>query len=83
MGEQQYQVRVIFPSGKARTMDLWRPDADQAARAAVWIAYYQHLTFDPKDPETVNVSRLPDGWGRMSEDEKYALAKAAGYRAAA
>jgi hypothetical protein len=75
---RQYKVRVRFPSGKTFDLDIFRLDAASAARASLWIAYYRAATYDPQD---TGKDRLPEGWGQMSEDEKIALATAAGYTA--
>lgn len=83
MADRYYKVRVRLPSGKIFERECFRGEADEAARAATWISFEDHKTYNPKTPGVVDVSRLPEGWGQLSEEQRYAVAVQAGYRAIA
>lgn len=74
MAEQQFKIRVIFPSGKTFDRTLFRTCLLEAAEAAICNSYQDHLQF--RDA----LDERPEEWGQMSDAEKcdYALAK--GYR---
>lgn len=83
MAEQYHKIRVQFPSGRTFERECFRHDEDEAARTAVWTSYMDHMEFDPGGSGVARTDRLPTGWGRMSEAEKYETATRAGYKALA
>lgn len=83
MAERYHKVRVQFPSGKTFERECFRFDEDEAARTAVWVSYMDHMEYNPGTPARPNTSRLPAGWGDMSEEQKFAIATQAGYKALA
>lgn len=83
-----HMIRVQFPSGKTFERESGHAHPGRAARMAVVGSYTDHKLYNPAKMDSLGnqrvdmeeLSRLPAGWGKMSEDEQYAIAVAAGYK---
>lgn len=65
----KHTVKIVCPSGEIKTLEVEKPKRQLAINEALWRAF-----------EADNANRLQRlNWGSLSDDDKWAIAKKAGY----